>query len=66
MPGLKMMMIDTDVSWLEKIGVIILLPILLILGFGSLLSWLVLQSWKAVGSSVFLKKFFRRLNLIIS
>ncbi len=53
MPGLKMMMIDPDVSWLEKIGIIILLPILLIFGFGVLLWWLVLQFWKAVGSNSF-------------
>jgi len=48
MPGLKMMMIDPGVSWLEKIGIIILLPILLIFGFGVLFWWLVLQFWKAV------------------
>jgi hypothetical protein len=52
MPGLKMMMIDTDVSWLEKIGIIILLPILLVFGFGVLLWWLVLQYWKAVGVGI--------------
>jgi len=46
---LKTMMIDTDVAWLEKIGVIILLPILLIIGFCVLLWWVVLQYWKAVG-----------------
>jgi hypothetical protein len=50
MPGLKMMMIDPGVSWLEKIGIISLLPILLILGFGVLSFWFVLQFWKAVGS----------------
>jgi len=59
MPGLKMMMIDPNVSWLEKIGIIILLPILLIFGFGVLLWWLVLQYWKAaVGSIVFRKNLF--------
>ncbi len=59
MPGLKMMMIDTDVSWLEKIGVIILLPILLIFGFWVLLWWLVLQYWKAVvGRIVFRENLF--------
>jgi len=52
-PGLKMMMIDSDVSWLKKIEIIILLPILLVFGFGVLLWWLVLQYWKAAGSSVF-------------
>ena len=46
---LKTMMIDTDVAWLEKIGVIILLPILLIIGFCVLLWWVVLQYWEAVG-----------------
>ena len=59
MPGLKMMMIDSNVSWLEKIGTIILLPILLIFGFGVLLWWLVLQYWKAVvGSRVFRENLF--------
>ena len=58
MPGLKMM-IDPDVSWLEKIGIIILLPILLVFGFGVLLWWLVLQYWKAVvGSIVFRENLF--------
>ncbi len=52
MPGLKMMMIDSDVSWLEKIGIIILLPILLVFGIGVLLWWLVLQYWKAVAGSM--------------
>jgi len=57
-PGLKMM-IDPDVSWLEKIGIIILLPILLVFGFGVLLWWLVLQYWKAVvGSIVFRENLF--------
>jgi len=60
MPGLKMMMIDTDVSWLEKIGIIILLPILLVFGIGVLLWWLVLQYWKAVvGSIVFRENLFK-------
>ncbi|MBC8431435.1 MAG: hypothetical protein H8D96_05905 [Desulfobacterales bacterium] len=59
MPGLKTMMIDSNVSWLEKIGTIILLPILLIFGFGVLLWWLVLQYWKAVvGSRVFRENLF--------
>ena len=58
MPGLKRMMIDTDVSWLEKIGIIILLPILLVFGIGVLLWWLVLQYWKAVGSRVFRENLF--------
>ena len=53
MPGLKMM-IDPDVSWLAKMGTIILLPILLVFGIGVLLWWLVLQYWQAViGSIVF-------------
>ncbi len=56
MPGLKMMMIDTDVSWLEKIGIIILLPILLVFGFGVLLWWLVLQYWKAVVGSILFRE----------
>jgi len=59
MPGLKMMMIDPNVSWVEKIGIMILLPILLVFGVGVLLWWLVLQYWKAVvGSIVFRKKLF--------
>ena len=59
MPGLKKMMIDPDVSWLEKMGIIILLPILLVFGSGVLLWWLVLQYWKAVvGSIVFRKNLF--------
>ncbi len=52
MPGLKMMMIDPDVSWLKKIEIIILLPILLVFGIGVLLWWLVLQYWKAVVGSM--------------
>ncbi len=58
MPGLKKMMIDPDVSWLEKIGIIILLPILLVFGTGVLLWWLVLQYWEAVGSRVFRENLF--------
>ena len=53
MPRLKMM-IDPDVSWLAKMGIIILLPILLVFGIGVLLWWLILQYWQAVvGSIVF-------------
>jgi hypothetical protein len=60
MPGLKMMMIDPDVSWLEKIGVTILLPVLFVFGFGAILLWLVLQFWKAfVGSIVFSENPFK-------
>ena len=59
MPGLKKMMIDPDVSWLEKIGTIILLPILFVFGFGVLLSWLALQYWKAAGSMVFRENLFK-------
>jgi len=59
MPGLKMMMTDPNVSWLEKIGIIILLPILLVFGFGILLSWLVLQYWQAAGSIVFRENLFK-------
>jgi hypothetical protein len=51
MPGLKMM-IDPNVSWLAKMGTIILLPILLVFGIGVLLWWLVLQYWKAVVESI--------------
>ena len=59
MPGLKMM-IDPDVSWIAKMGTIILLPILLVFGIGVLLWWLVLQYWKAVaGSIVFRENLFK-------
>jgi hypothetical protein len=58
MPGLKTMMIDPNVSWLKKIGTIILVPILLVFGLGVLLWWLVLQYWKAVGSRVFRENLF--------
>ena len=59
MPGLKMMMIDPNVSWLEKIGIIILLPILLVFGFVVLLWWLALQYWHAIGSIVFRENLFK-------